>query len=53
MIQIVINTTMLREIDERRLINAYARLIYETEVDITDDNVIKVNLTKLFDWDIN
>ena len=53
MIQIVINTTMLREIDERRLINAYARLIYETEVDITDDNVIKVNLTNLFDWDIN
>ena len=53
MIQIVINTTMLREIDERRLINAYARLIYETEVDITDDNVIKVNLIKLFDWDIN
>ena len=53
MIQLVINTTMLREIDERRLINAYARLIYETEVDITDDNVIKVNLIKLFDWDIN
>ena len=44
---------MLREIDERKLINAYARLIYEKESDITDDNVIKVNLINLFDWDIN
>ena len=43
---------MLREIDERKLINAYARLIYEKESDITDDNVIKVNLINLFDWDI-
>jgi len=53
MIQLIINTVMLREIDERKLINAYARLIYEKESDITDDNVIKVNLINLFDWDIN
>ena len=53
MIQLVVNVELLREIDERKLINAYARLIYEKESDITDDNVIKVNLINLFDWDIN
>ena len=53
MIQLVINTNMLREIDERKLINAYAKKVYESEKDIEDDDNIKINLTKLFDWDIN
>jgi hypothetical protein len=53
MIQLVINTNMLREIDERKLINAYAKKVYESEKDIEDNDIIKINLTKLFDWDIN
>jgi hypothetical protein len=53
MIQLVINTSLLREIDERKLINAYAKKVYESEVDVKDDDIIKLNLTKLFDWDIN
>ena len=53
MIQLVVNTNMLREIDERKLIGAYARHMYNSEVDVTDDNVIKLNLIKLLDWDIN
>ena len=53
MIQLVVNTNMLREIDERKLINAYARFEYDDERDISDDNLIKSNLVQLFDWDIN
>ena len=44
---------MLRELDERKLINAYARLIYNTENDITNDIKIRENLEQLLDWDIN
>ena len=53
MIQLVINTNMLREIDERKLINAYARYEYESEKDVTEDISIQNNLIQLFDWDIN
>ena len=53
MIQLVVNTNMLREIDERKLINAYARFMYESEKDVEEDDIIKINLNKLFDWDIN
>ena len=53
MIQLIVNVNLLREIDERKLINAYAKKIYESEVDVEDDDIIKLNLTKLFDWDIN
>jgi len=53
MIQLIVNTNLLREIDERKLINAYARYSYKSEVDSSDDNIIKDNLIKLFDWDIN
>ena len=53
MIQLVVNTNMLREIDERKLINAYARFMYIDEKDVTDDIQIKTNLIELFDWDIN
>ena len=53
MIQLVINTNMLREIDERKLINAYARFEYNDERDVTDDNLIKSNLVQLLDWDEN
>lgn len=44
---------MLREIDERKLINSYARYMYNGEEDVTDDVKIKENLIQLFDWDIN
>ena len=53
MIQLVINTNLLREIDERKLINAYARYIYNDEKDTSDDIQIKENLTQLLDWDEN
>ena len=53
MIQLVINVNLLREIDERKLINAYARFMYNDEDDILDDVKIKENLIQLFDWDVN
>ena len=53
MIQLVVNVNLLREIDERKLINAYARFMYNDEKDITDDVQIKKNLIELLDWDDN
>ena len=53
MIQLIVNVNLLREIDERKLINAYARFMYNDESDITDDNKIKENLIQLLDWDEN
>lgn len=53
MISLVINTTLLREIDERKLINAYARKIYVDESDTVDNIKIKSNLENLLNWDIN
>ena len=53
MIQLVVNVELLREIDERKLINAYARFMYNDEKDTTDDTQIKENLIQLFDWDEN
>ena len=52
-IQLVVNVELLREIDERKLINAYARFMYNNESDITDDTQIKENLKQLLDWDEN
>jgi len=53
MIQLVVNVELLREIDERKLINAYARFMYNDENDTTDDIKIKENLKQLLDWDEN
>lgn len=53
MIQLVVNVNLLREIDERKLINAYARHMYNDESDTNDDDKIKENLIQLLDWDIN
>ena len=53
MIQLVVNVNLLREIDERKLINAYARFMYNSEEDISDDIKIKENLIELLDWDVN
>ena len=53
MIQLVVNVELLREIDERKLINAYARFMYNDEKDTTDDVQIKENLIQLLDWDEN
>ena len=33
MIQLVVNVDLLREIDERKLINSYARFMYDDEKD--------------------
>lgn len=44
---------MLREIDERKLINAYARFLYNGEEDTTNDIKIRENLVQLLDWDKN
>lgn len=52
MIQLVINVNLLREIDERRLINTYARLVYNEEEDTSDDEIIRRNLESILDWDI-
>jgi len=53
MIQLVVNTNLLREIDERKLINAYARFMYNSEDDIINDDIIKNNLIQLLNWDEN
>lgn len=53
MIQLVVNVNLLREIDERKLINSYARFMYNDEKDTTDDIQIKDNLIQLLDWDKN
>lgn len=52
-IQIVINSVLLREINERKLINAYAHFEYDSDEDVTNDTLIKSNLVQLLDWDIN
>lgn len=51
-IQLVINTNMLREINEHKLILAYARLLYINEEDVTKDTKIRSNLETLLNWDI-
>ena len=53
MIQLIVNVNLLREIDERKLINAYARFMYNDEKDVNDDVRIKENLIQLLDWDEN
>lgn len=53
MIQLIVNVNLLREIDERKLIRAYARFMYNSEIDVTDDIVITQNLINLLDWDKN
>ena len=42
---------MIREVDERKLINAYAKLVYEDSNSVTNDTIIKQNLEKILDWD--
>lgn len=53
MIPLVVNVNLLREIDERKLINAYAHFMYNDEKDISDEVQIKENLIQLLDWDKN
>lgn len=53
MIQLIVNVNLLREIDERKLISAYARFMYSDEKDTIDDIQIKENLIQLLDWDKN
>ena len=53
MIPLVVNVELLREKDERKLINSYARFMYNDEKDVTDEEQIKENLKQLLDWDKN
>ena len=53
MIQLVVNVNLLRELDDRKLINAYAKHYYNDDTDVTDDVRIKENLVQLLDWDEN
>ena len=52
MIEIVVNSNLLREIDERKLINHYARLSYYDISDITDEIKIRKNLEDILNWDV-
>lgn len=51
-IQLIINSILLRELDERKLINAYARFVYNSEKDTEEDALIRQNLEVLLDWDV-
>jgi hypothetical protein len=53
MIQLVVNVDLLREIDERKLINAYARYEFNNDKSVIDSIEIKSNLEELLNWDIN
>ena len=53
MIQLVVNVNLLREIEDSKLIGAYARHMYNDESDLTDEVKIKDNLIQLLDWDKN
>lgn len=50
MLQLIVNSTLLREIDERALINRYARYCYEDEESVTNDTIIQQNLANLLDF---
>lgn len=52
-IQVLINSTLLREIDGYKLIRTYARYCYNSEEDIENDVLIQQNLAQILDWDIN
>ena len=52
-IQLVVNVNLLRELDDRKLINAYAKYCYNDDTDVIDDVRIKENLVQLLDWDEN
>ena len=51
MIQLVVNVNLLREIDERKLINAYAKHMVYDDRCLSDDSLIRENLKYLLDWD--
>ena len=51
--QLVIKTSLLRELDEYKLVEAYAHLVYVDSTDVENDIKIKDNLIKILDWDVN
>lgn len=53
MIQLVVNSNLLREIDEGLLIRRYAKFYYNDNESIENDALIKQNLKNLLDWDKN
>ena len=53
MIQLVVNVNLLRELNERSLIHAYAKHMVSDSSDLKDDIRIRNNLKNLLDWDVN
>ena len=51
--QLVIKTSLLRELDEYKLIEAYAHLVYVNSTDVENDIKIKDNLIKILDLNGN
>ena len=53
MIQLIVNTNLLREFKEVTLLRTYGIHKYNDESDVTEDAKIKSNLESLLNWDIN
>ena len=53
LIQLIVNTNLLREFKEVTLLRAYGIHKYNDESDVTEDAKIKSNLESLLNWDIN
>ena len=52
MIQLVVNSCLLREFDEDKLTRRYAEYYYENDESVSNDTLIQQNLEKLLDWDV-
>ena len=52
-IQLIVNTSLLREIDSSKLLTYYGKHCYFSEEDLMDDIKIRSNLEDLLDWDKN
>lgn len=52
MLQLIVNSELLREIDEIALINFYGIWYYENEESVENEIIIKNNLEKILNWDV-
>ena len=51
--QIIINTSLLRELSKSKLLTYYGKFYYVNDEDLTNEEKIKSNLLDLLDWDTN
>jgi hypothetical protein len=51
--QIIINTSLLRELSKSKLLTYYGRFYYVDNEDLTNEEKIRSNLLDLLDWDTN